>query len=74
MVTVKRQRPFGQLKAARDRDDELYGPARKNDIQGRNRTRMVLWRRTPEKPGGSASEGDRMPFVNVEVWVRRSFV
>ena len=30
------------VKAARDRDDGFYDPARKNDIQGRTRTRVVL--------------------------------
>ena len=44
------------MKAIRSRDDEIYDPARKNDIQGMN----GLWGRTPETPGGSISEGVSM--------------
>ena len=31
------------MKAARDRDDEFYCPARKEDILGRPQTRLQLW-------------------------------
>ena len=31
------------MKAARDRDEEFYDPARKEDILGRTNTRLELW-------------------------------
>ena len=34
---------LGAMKAARDRDEEFHDPARKEDILGRTKTRLVLW-------------------------------
>ena len=31
------------MKAAKDRKDEFFDPARKHDILGRNTTRLELW-------------------------------
>ena len=31
------------MKAAKDRREEFYDPARKDDILGRNETRLELW-------------------------------
>ena len=54
------------VKAARDRGDEFYDPARQHDIHGRTRSRKVLWEEHLESPVKT--------FMNVEVWVPRSFV
>ena len=31
------------IRAARDRDEEFYDPARKEDILGRTKTRLEMW-------------------------------
>ena len=43
-VRVKEQKPFGRLNAAKDRREDFYDPARKDNILGRHQTRQELWR------------------------------
>ena len=49
---------------ARDRDDEISDPARKHDIQGRTRTRMVLWEEHLKSPVAALAKAlDRLEAV-----------
>ena len=38
------------LKAAKDREDEFHDLSRKDNILGRNQTRLELWERTSQRP------------------------
>ena len=42
-VRVKRQKALRALKAADDREEQHYDPARKDNILGRKMTRLELW-------------------------------
>ena len=42
MKTQKRK-PFGKMKAAKDRREDFYDPERKDNILGRKKTRLELW-------------------------------
>ena len=41
---------IGTMQAARDSDDELYDPGRKNDNLERTQTRLELWEEHPDGP------------------------
>ena len=43
-MRVKEQKPFRAMKAAKDREEDLYETARKDSILGRSLTRQELWR------------------------------
>ena len=46
----KRRKPFWALTAARDRDEEFYDPARKEDVPGRTKNRLELWEEHRKHP------------------------
>ena len=43
------------MKAAKDRREEFYDPARKDNILGRNGTRLELWKSTSKTQMSKAS-------------------
>ena len=44
------------MKAAKDREDEFYDPARENDIQGKPQTRLELWEEHLKSPGAALAK------------------
>ena len=40
---AQKAKPCGSCKAAQDRKEEFYDPAREEDISKRNKTRLELW-------------------------------
>ena len=40
---AQKARALWAMKAAKDRREEFYDPARKDNILGRNKTRLELW-------------------------------
>ena len=48
-MRVKKQRALWAMKAAEDRRD-FYDPARKDNILGRNQTRLELWEEQLKDP------------------------
>ena len=42
-MKAQERKPFGKMKAAKDRGEEFYDPERKDNILGRNKTRLELW-------------------------------
>ena len=45
----QRARALRAMKAAKDREEDFCGPARKDNILGRSRTRQELWRESTKK-------------------------
>ena len=41
---AQKARSFWAMKACKDRKEEFYDPAREDDILGRNKTRLELWK------------------------------
>ena len=42
-MRVKKQKALWAMKAAKDREEKFYDPARKDNILGRKQTRLELW-------------------------------
>ena len=42
-MRVKKVKALWVMKAAEEREEEFYNPARKDDILGRKKTRLELW-------------------------------
>ena len=42
-MEVKKTKALWKMKAARDSGDNFYDPERKDNILGRNKTRLELW-------------------------------
>ena len=41
--TLKKAKAFWKMKAAKDSGEDFYDPDRKDNILGRNKTRLELW-------------------------------
>ena len=40
---AEKAKAFWEMKAAKDAGDQYYDPTRKDNIRGRNETRLALW-------------------------------
>ena len=49
------------MKAAKDREEEFYDPARKDNILRRKQTRLELWRRAHQGPNKSLGQSSEVP-------------
>ena len=47
---AQKAKGVGAMKAAKDRKEEFYDPARKENILGRNKARLELWEEHLEDP------------------------
>ena len=55
-MRVKRQKPFEAVQAAKDREKEFCDLALKDNILGRNRTRLKLWEEHLKRPNCSIGQ------------------